>query len=45
MPQFDSIEEWEEKVNTIEILEWICINKGFNCTTGESYCPLMKDKS
>lgn len=28
MPQFESIDEWKEKINKIEILEWVCPNNG-----------------
>lgn len=31
MPQFDSIEEWKECANDIEILEMKCLNDGYHC--------------
>ena len=31
MPQFDSLDEWYNKVNNIEILEWACPNNSWHC--------------
>jgi len=55
MPQFDSEEEYKDKIDNIQILEWICFNNGAKCmrSTGEfassftesdDLCCLKKNK-
>lgn len=34
MPQFDSPNEWFECANDVEILKWVCPNRGMHCTHG-----------
>ncbi len=34
MPQFDTIDEWLNEINNIDIIEWICPNNGLHCTKG-----------
>lgn len=34
MPRFENTGECLEKINNIEILEWICPNNGSNCSKG-----------
>ena len=47
MPQFDDVHDWYNNVNDIEILEWVCPNKGVHCDRAgypESSCPQYYDK-
>lgn len=33
MPQFESIDEWSNEINNIEIIDWVCPNNGLICKT------------